>query len=87
MALDQVWNMQAALAELQGNKPIFFKQIIPLSFLCWCWLRMIFQKMIYLIQFMCYGSEKVTFIIILKLAPSYKSTENLTRKQHSFTSV
>lgn len=43
------------------------------------------NPMIYLIQFMCYGSEKVTCIVILKLPPSYKSPKNLTRKQHSYT--
>lgn len=44
------------------------------------------NPMIYLIHFMCYGSEKVTFIVILKLPPSYKSTKILTRKQHSYIS-
>lgn len=44
------------------------------------------NPMIYLIQLMCYGSEKVTLIITLKLPPSYKGTKNLTRKQDSFTS-
>lgn len=73
-----------------ANKHIPFKEIFILSFSCWLndfWKDIQVNPMIYLIQFMCYGSEKVTLIIILKLPPSYESSKILTSKQHGYASL